>query len=539
MASGGDVKRLKQFPNIYLYLKAQHPKVHELIKTLGMQRMLYPHRGSAVTFLLPDKKYTDELLAKAHGDKPQDAIKAITYLILVDNLYRTPADFEKNKGNIANRARHTLVVKSTSGSKVEVESGTLVYDSKYVPIKSDFPDNTAVWLLTGTVKLDTPEATRDASRFKPGANVPAPADDEKTEGGGGSCADSLDSICKAQEAFFASTDANANCKFLLHCCSILKYLEDNAATNDAVKEAYENARCLMTQNCYINVFMLLTAHELFPPAVMKKACDEANVMTGPEDLGEFLVNWNEKPVAGASALALSPDGITELTNARADEVLFIVSQGAEASGELAKKYDVLCEKNKLNESSPVYPQHTLDVLKHKAGKVTYKQILDEAYELVIGLSMGINPACESGDRTGAAAQFTELCNKFETFYKCDLSQACCDHSRIFHTGAAQLDPEANMAENEKVFIENFSMRIPTTVETRSSAKFVITGGDDEDDGGDNVFGNAELLGDSQNPALGSNPQNEAVGAFQKAVRRHVKKHGHESLSKMKKRSKRR
>lgn len=477
--SGGDAKKMIKQPTIGAYLKTHHASVWKIVEDLGMQQSLNPRRGGAITFLLPDSKLQARIEKLAESDKAEEATDVLSALILKD-LFKSAADFEKKKDDIPNMLGETLQVEKTAGGKVEVAGkGTLTLDEKFRPFdrQGSAPrGNMAVWKLDGEVKLGTPRATyKYQSASKPGVNpsraAASPAPEPDVEGGEEELYQHARKIVSAQlEAIEAAakSESKIKCEFSRSvACILADWCEDQA--DPAKLRALKIARSLMTQNQYINFLVLFTAPNLFPSELVLKCVDSPHE---PKDIGKFMAEFTTSGDISGDGCVLTADGIADLQGARETIIEHISGAGiARAPALMAERYRELESENKLGDMTGVYPKDLASIFSSNHG---YKLMLDDAY---CWIYHQVQEMHEDEPET-CAAHLKSFIDAFAMLYPTGLqpgSREC----KVLECGELDTQSEA-YAQKIRPFIEGFSLRIPTTPATRS-AKFAIVGGDDEED----------------------------------------------------------
>lgn len=520
--SGGENKRMVKQPTIGAYLQAHHPAVWKIVDDLAMQQSLNPRRGGAITFLLPDSKLVAKLQKVLESDKAEEATDILSSLILKD-LFKSAADFEKKKDDIPNMLGETLQVEKTAGGKVEVAGkGTLTFDEKFRPFdrQGTAPrGNMAIWKLDGEVKLGTPRATyKYSSTSKPGANPKAAAAASSTpepevEGGEEELYQHARKLVTAQLAALeaaAKDGSKIQCEFSRAvACVLADWCEDQA--DPAKLRALKIARSLMTQNQYINFLVLFTAPNLFPPDLVLKCVDSPHE---PKDLQKFIAEFTSCDIKD-DGLVLTVDGIADLQGARETIVEHISGAGiVKAPALMAERYRELESENKLGDMTGVYPKELASIF---AANHSYKLMLDDAYCWIYHQVQEMH----EDDPEACAAHLKAFIDAFAMLYPQGL-QPGSRESKVLECGGLDTQSEA-YANKIRPFIEGFSLRIPTTPATRN-AKYAIVGGDDDED---------EAAGPGPVPydVAGANYEgayeatNVGAGEFKRKLKKYLKKKG--------------
>jgi hypothetical protein len=81
---GAGNKKMIKYPRILDYLEAHYKDVWDLFEDLAMHSSLTPRRGGGITFLIPDKKYIDNIKKIIESENPEPATDMLSSLILQD-----------------------------------------------------------------------------------------------------------------------------------------------------------------------------------------------------------------------------------------------------------------------------------------------------------------------------------------------------------------------------------------------------------------------------------------------------------------------
>jgi hypothetical protein len=186
MTTGGKCNiAMKKYLSIGKFLENHNAKFYDVLDCLEMNGALHPRMGKSITFLNPDKKYVDEIIKKASGDDPEEAVEMVQSLIL-QGEYKTGADFEKFKSDIPTLYGSKLVVKSVKGDTVEIDGGSLTLNKTFKPYtrsRKGLTTTMVVWDLSGHVEFKSAPAAdysnlkkNHDSRAKKGGNEVSAAD---------------------------------------------------------------------------------------------------------------------------------------------------------------------------------------------------------------------------------------------------------------------------------------------------------------------------------------------------------------------------
>jgi hypothetical protein len=116
-------KRVTKHCSILNYIRHADSDLYELIQDLCIGRMLVPRRNTpGLTFLRPDKALLSKIQSMASGDNPEEAVRVLQSMVLLDNL-PTPGDFDDKKDDIPTFLRKKLGVVSVDGKKVNLKNG--------------------------------------------------------------------------------------------------------------------------------------------------------------------------------------------------------------------------------------------------------------------------------------------------------------------------------------------------------------------------------------------------------------------------------
>lgn len=473
---GASNKNMKKWPRILDYLQVNHPEVYAVIDDLAMHGSLTPRRGGAITFLLPDSQYLAEIKKALESESPEKATDMVSALILTD-LLESAKDFSA-KTDIANLLGNKLVVKSVTGSKVLIEDGELTPDTKFKPFErqgSAKRGNMAVWLLKGSVKLDTPKASSKMPRAakkggrRGGADMPT-SDVANPEA---LLAEKVREIENSKRAALVKDEKDAEgrhkCPMAAFVCRVLcSFKEHN-------RELYKRARSIYVPDAFVMFYLLARNPDIFPYADVWH-CYSTGADPGMH--ADYMKNFCAEDLRDEkdAALVLSHDGQNSLTQAH-QEAFNRVNISKKAVQELLEVYDEVNKTNQLSGVGPVYPEELAQIFR---SKPKMHLLLDEAAWWLYTRHQD----CNSPDPKERAQQCSVVMNDFHAVYG-DLSYSE-NKVRLGNEKKLSLDIDHAWINGFVVdFMRTFALRVPC--QSRISGAMVGGDDDDEDDDDDDPY----------------------------------------------------
>jgi hypothetical protein len=357
VSTGG--KKMKKYPRILDYLEAHHPDVWSVIDDLAMHGSLTPRRGGAITFLLPDAKYIDEIRKVMASDNPEKATDIISSLILTD-LFESPKDFSERRDDVPNLLGNRLLIKGVSTGKVSIDDGFLVPDPDFKPFERQGQakrGNMSVWLLSGCVNLNTPKTNVKSVRVAK-KNPPAPPkqngqSDESFIADLVAQVEKDKIVCVAKQ--MKSNDGKMKCPMLDAVCRVLCYFESSE------HEEYKKARSIITHHPLIDFYLLFQNPDVFTPSSLRTAIQSGQLVGNHAN---YLKNYCDNNVKDDDSLCLNKSGMETLNEARAD-IFDGLRPNANTYKQFLNFYASMDNDNILNGKSPVYPVCLQQIYKSK------------------------------------------------------------------------------------------------------------------------------------------------------------------------------
>lgn len=113
--------KLKKFCKLSKFLEQEDAVLYEVFDNLCMTGLLFPRKGSSLTFLYPsDKAVRDNIIKLSYSDEPQDAISILKKL-LIHNIMSSASEFKS--ASIVNYNKEQLEVESVDGDTVKFKGG--------------------------------------------------------------------------------------------------------------------------------------------------------------------------------------------------------------------------------------------------------------------------------------------------------------------------------------------------------------------------------------------------------------------------------
>ena len=168
--AGGTVsKKMNKYPDLETYLQIKHSKLYDVIESLAMLGSLRARKGNKMTFLLPDKKVTDQLEKLVDGDTPEEATDIIYSLMIPMSLPDMSAWERAAKGGINNLLYKIIEIDKVGNNQIILKSGAKISPHKGFTsferrgnFKYDKENPTySVWELEGAAPTQGPDKPRE------------------------------------------------------------------------------------------------------------------------------------------------------------------------------------------------------------------------------------------------------------------------------------------------------------------------------------------------------------------------------------------
>jgi len=232
------------------YLKIEHTDFFDILRTTLGSSFL----RNNITIIIPDKstlKNIETLIKKKDYSEATKMVK----LHIIKYLYDNPADF-KATTIIENYLCQRLIVKDVKGDEVIVDNGKLKKDTKYVPDRTEGPcqrpNKTAIWILSGELKVNT-EQVEEKPKPKKGGDEKARQEEETFE----------IERDRLLETFNTTSNTNYD-PALATLIPIIIVLKDDYLV------LYETYCTFSTGSPYIDICIIFNTPQLFPYSILCK-----------------------------------------------------------------------------------------------------------------------------------------------------------------------------------------------------------------------------------------------------------------------------
>jgi hypothetical protein len=150
-------QKLKKFSRIVDYIEPYHPELMQVINDLAQNNSFVPRRNGGITFLVPNAKYTEEIVKVAYSDDAERATDMIQSLI-IPILLETMDDWKEFSDDVPNLLGKRIDITSVGTDRVLLKNGSIITRNKiFKPMtRSGVSEraNMAVWDLNGAVDLE-------------------------------------------------------------------------------------------------------------------------------------------------------------------------------------------------------------------------------------------------------------------------------------------------------------------------------------------------------------------------------------------------
>ena len=119
-----------KYPRIVDYLEQHESLLHRIVTSLSFEGMLKPHKfGNGITFLMPDKGLTNQLV-KLYNDDDLMTLEKIFKSLIITFVIPKITDFELKKDDLSNKLGESLQVKESKKDSIILSNGSVITPEK-------------------------------------------------------------------------------------------------------------------------------------------------------------------------------------------------------------------------------------------------------------------------------------------------------------------------------------------------------------------------------------------------------------------------